>query len=118
MNFFSDENFPKYAVQILRSQNHVVLDIRGTDKEGMSDNDIFELSLASNAVFLTTDKDFFHTVHFGYPTHPGIVVIALSKPNARNIIRRLEWFLNAFGNNRDDYSNRCFLVTDQTCRIY
>ena len=91
MIFFLDENFPKEAVNLLQSRNHIVHDIRGTDKEGLADPEIFSIAIKNNAVFLTTDKDFFHTVRFLYEFHPGVIVISLSQPNSMNIIKRLTW---------------------------
>ena len=43
MNFFLDENFPKIAGKILEAEGHAVFDIRGTEKEGISDIDIFNM---------------------------------------------------------------------------
>ncbi len=51
MTFFLDENFPKKAIELLESTGYSVIDIRGTDKEGLSDNDIFNMCKEKNAVF-------------------------------------------------------------------
>jgi len=116
MNFFLDENFPKTAALLLESQGHAVYDIRGTDKEGLSDADIFEICRKQRAIFLTTDRDFFHTVHFIAKPHYGIIVIALPKPNAKHIIERLEWWLANFKD--EDSSNICFLLYENRCQIF
>ena len=42
-----------------RSIGHKVFDIRSTKFEGTDDFSIFELAQEENAIFLTTDKDFF-----------------------------------------------------------
>ena len=51
MNFFLDENFPKKANVLLKKYNHSVFDIRGSDKEGANDINIFELSKRKKSIF-------------------------------------------------------------------
>ncbi len=80
MNFFLDENFPKPVTQILISKGHQVFDMRSTEFEGSGDTKIFELAQEKGAIFLTTDKDFFHTIPFLYEKHRGIIVISLRQP--------------------------------------
>ena len=41
MRFFLDENFPKAACALLNQEGHEVIDIRGTEKEGATDDDLF-----------------------------------------------------------------------------
>jgi predicted nuclease of predicted toxin-antitoxin system len=62
MRFFLDENFPKAAHELLVRLGHEVVDIRGSADEGAEDGQIFEMAQRREAAFLTTDKDFFHTV--------------------------------------------------------
>ena len=69
MKFFLDENFPKSSEVILNEFGHKVFDIRGTSSEGLSDLEIFKLAQEKNAVFLTTDKDFFNTIPFQFEEH-------------------------------------------------
>jgi predicted nuclease of predicted toxin-antitoxin system len=64
MNFFLDENIPKKAAIILKESGHTVFDIRGTSKEGIPDSEILRMAKNEKAILLTTDKDFFHTLHF------------------------------------------------------
>ncbi len=75
MRFFLDENFPKQAASVLKAKGHEVFDIRGTSQEGAPDASIFKLAQEKSAVFLTTDKDFFHTVPLQFPEHCGIIVV-------------------------------------------
>ncbi len=65
MKFFLDENFPKAAVGLLEGIGHVVFDLRGSGREGLPDPDVFAEAQLSAAVFLTTDRDFFHTIPIG-----------------------------------------------------
>lgn len=110
MLFFLDENFPKKARLLLFEKGHECFDIRGTPQEGLEDRLIFAAAQEKRAVFLTTDRDFFHTIPFLYDKHYGVVVIALSRPNAQNILSKLSLAL-AFLETREIYSH-CLLLTE------
>lgn len=119
MKFFFDENFPKTVEAHLVSWghgDHEVIDIRGTSEEGADDQRIFELAQAHNAVFLTTDRDFFHTIPHLYPEHCGIIAIALKQPNREAITDRLLWFLDHFASR--DIADKAFLLRDATYSVY
>jgi len=116
MIFFLDENFPKAAVTLLGERGHRAIDIRGTDREGAEDAVIFHMAQQEDAVFLTTDRDFFHTVPHLEKQHRGVVVIALHLPDRRSILSRLEWFLDHFGN--ADLTNRVYELRDRTYVAY
>ncbi|MCA9411594.1 MAG: DUF5615 family PIN-like protein [Candidatus Omnitrophica bacterium] len=97
MRFLLDENFPKAAIQLLQNRGYSCLDFREIGDEGALDRVIFDLAIEKNAVLLTTDRDFFHTIPHLYPEHPGVVVVALHQPNRKNILERLEWLLDRHG---------------------
>ncbi len=117
MTFFLDENFPKKAIGLLERTGHTVIDIRGTNKEGLPDNDIFNMCKEKNAVFLTTDRDFYHTIHLTHKPHKGIVVIAIKNPNTTSILEKLIWFLGYLKEN-SDIENKCFLIKSNNCNIF
>ncbi len=96
MKFFLDENFPKSVSAILQQYSHQVIDIRSTEYEGSDDITIFDLAQKNEAIFLTTDKDFFHTVPNLYKDHHGIIVITLRQPNRNSITKKLLFALNTF----------------------
>lgn len=98
MKFLLDENFPKASLSFLIEHGHDCLDFRDIGPKGANDNELFAVAIKENAVLLTTDRDFFHTIPYLFPEHPGVVVIALRQPNRQNILKKLEWFLNEFGN--------------------
>ena len=116
MNVLIDENFPKDSAEYLRKNGFEVFDIRGTDMEGLCDADIFNYAKNIEAVFLTTDKDFYHTIHFTHKPHYGIIVIALSQPNAKSILNKVKWILSRF--ELSDIGNKCLLVTNNRCKIF
>ncbi len=116
MKFFLDENFPKAGEDLLLSRGHSVVDIRGTNAEGACDNEIFERAQRERAVFLSTDRDFFHTIPHLYPKHFGIVVIALRQPNRKKILSRLSWFLDHY--KEEPLAGKAYLLRDRTYSIF
>jgi predicted nuclease of predicted toxin-antitoxin system len=116
MIFFLDENFPKAAYKYLVDHAHQVIDVRGTENEGSSDKSLFEMALKHRAIFLTTDKDFYHTIPQLYPKHYGVVVILLRKPNREGIMARLIWFLENF--KEETISGNVFLIKDHTYIVF
>ena len=111
MIFLLDENFPKPAAAILAARGHAAADIRGTGREGSSDDAVFNLAQERGAVLLTTDKDFFHTVPHAFPSHGGSVAIALAQPNRTAILAKLDIALDFIA--RHGIANRCLLLTDR-----
>ena len=96
MNFFLDENFPKSAGRILSEKNYRVFDIRSTEHEGAGDSEMFQMAQEKQAIFLTTDKDFYHTIPFQFKDHFGVAIFALRQPNREKLIFKLEYFLENF----------------------
>jgi predicted nuclease of predicted toxin-antitoxin system len=89
MRFLLDENFPKRAIPLLEAAGHECFDARGVVPEGSDDDLLFSVAQEHQAVFLTTDKDFFHTVPMRASGHCGAIIIALSQPNGTAILARL-----------------------------
>ncbi len=116
MRFFLDENFPKSAEKYLASRGHTVFDIRGSSDEGINDLDIFRLAQEKRAVFLTTDRDFFHTIPHLFPDHFGIVIIALRQPNREAILSRLSWFIER--HERQAIVGKAYLLRELTYKVY
>ncbi len=79
--------------------------------EGSDDGKIFEFAQAEEAVFLTTDRDFFHTLPHMYEKHHGVIVVALKQPNRREIQKKIEWVLLNF--EIAEVENHVLLLRDQ-----
>ena len=116
MNFLLDENFPKAAASVLLDAGHCVFDVRGTIEEGMDDPSLFAKAQHLNAVLLTTDRDFFHTIPHLFDSHAGVVVIALRQPNRAAILTRLEWLLSHV--HSGDFASRVFQLRDKSFIAY
>jgi predicted nuclease of predicted toxin-antitoxin system len=78
MKIFVDENIPLMTVKELLRLGYEVVDIRGTEKEGMADEDIWEMAQKIGCLLVTTDKGFANN---RYEKHNGILIIRLKQPN-------------------------------------
>ena len=94
MKIFVDENIPSMTVRELRQLGHDVMDIRGTDKEGIIDEEVWGLVQKEGRLLITTDKGF---AQKRYEKHNGILVVKLKQPNRMKIhqkVTRAMGFLN------------------------
>ena len=116
MRYFLDENIPKEAKPLIDERGFSFVDIRGTEHEGADDTLLFRLAQQHCAVFITTDRDFYHTIPLLVKEHCGIVVIALRQPNKQRILERLEWFMDHFA--ACDLHNKVFELRDRTYVVH
>ena len=116
MTFLLDENFPKSARTLLEERSHTIIDFRIDGVVGADDSEVIRLAQRSNAVILTTDRDFFHTLGRQHPDHHGIVVIALKKPTRSLILSRLLWLLDHI--DPAGIPGRAFQLRDQSWQVY
>jgi predicted nuclease of predicted toxin-antitoxin system len=114
MKFFLDENFPRPALTQLQSAGHSAIHALEIFPPGTADETLFAHAQSESAVFITTDKDFFHTIPLAFARHHGAIVITLRRPNREELLRRLAAALTALGERKLDDS--VWLVTDT--RIY
>ncbi len=112
MRFLLDENFPRAAKTMLEQSGHVVYDMRDILESGADDNSVFRKAQELDAVLLTTDRDFFHTVSYLWHEHSGVIVIALRQPNREAILARLAWFVKTFSD--DNIRNEVYQLRDST----
>ncbi len=76
--------------------------------------ELFAHAQRQEAIFITTDKDFFHTVPLAFEHHHGSIVITLRKPNRADLIRRLAEALTLLGER--DLRDTVWLVTETRIR--
>jgi predicted nuclease of predicted toxin-antitoxin system len=86
MKILADENIPNITVEGLRALGHDVLDIRGTERQGMFDDALWRLAQTGQRMLVTTDKGF--SAHRDEP-HYGILVVRLRQPNEQRIHARI-----------------------------
>src|SRR5208282_3802737 len=104
MKFFLDENFPRSALTQLQSAGHTAAHTLEIFPPGTPDDQLFAHAQKEFAVFITTDKDFFHTVPLAFAQHHGAIVITLRRPNRNDLLRRLAEALAALGERKLDDS--------------
>jgi uncharacterized protein with PIN domain len=82
MRVIVDENIPLMTVKELRFLGHDVMDIRGTDIEGIDDEELWNIVQKEKRLFITTDKGFVRNRH---EKHYGILIVRLKQPNRLTI---------------------------------
>jgi predicted nuclease of predicted toxin-antitoxin system len=86
MKILVDENIPNVTVRELRAQEHDVLDIRGTERQGMFDDVLWPFAQTEQRMLITTDKGF---SEHREEKHHGILVVRLRQPNEQRIHARI-----------------------------
>jgi predicted nuclease of predicted toxin-antitoxin system len=86
MRILVDENIPNVTVQALRAMGHDVLDIRGTERQGLFDDELWPLAQTERRALVTTDKGF--AEHRDQP-HCGLLIVRLRQPNEQRIHARI-----------------------------
>ncbi len=115
MKVLVDENIPMSIVELLSSEGFEVLDLRKSVHEGKLDEFIFDYAIDNSAFFITTDKDFFHTVPWKFPEHFGVAIIALKQPNSISLREKAVWLLENF--DLSELRNQVILLRDETYTI-
>jgi predicted nuclease of predicted toxin-antitoxin system len=114
MIFFLDENFPRSALALLREAGHEASHALECFPQGTADAKLFAHAQKDNAIFVTTDRDFFQTIPLSFARHHGAIVITLRKPNRADLLRRLNDALVLLG--QRDLRDTVWLVTDARIR--
>ena len=86
MRILVDENIPHLTVRELRTRGHDVLDIRGTERQGMFDDELWPLAQNERRMLVTTDKGF---AEHRAEKHCDLLVIRLRQPNEQRIHARI-----------------------------
>jgi predicted nuclease of predicted toxin-antitoxin system len=86
MKILVDENIPRITVDALRDLGHDVLDIRGSEDQGLLDPDLWARALGEGRLLITTDWGF---ADRRYEEHQGILIVRLRQPNRRKIHDRV-----------------------------
>ncbi len=114
MNFFLDENIPRAAVDELIGRGHRCSRALDHFPPGTPDEELFAKAQVLGAVFVTTDRDFFHTIPLLYAQHCGVIALTLRQPNRAALLSRLADAVNRLP--VDGSFQRVWLLTDD--RLY
>lgn len=109
MKVLVDENIPAMTVSELRRLGHDVLDFRGSQKEGASDSEVWNLAQKENRLLITTDKGFAQIRQSG---HAGILIIRLRQPNRHKIHQRVIQAIDHFP--AADWAGKAVIMRDKT----
>jgi len=114
MRFLLDENFPVSIVDVIEQQGHEAVEFSDVCAYGDDDGAVFDKAQQLQAVLLTSDRDFYHTMPLLHPKHCGIVVVALRQPNRRAVAERVNWFLSHY---HEPMDNTVVLLRDYSWRV-
>jgi len=89
-----DENIPAMTVRALREAGHDVRDLRGTEREGVDDEELWKDAQEEGRLLITTDKGF---ANRRFDAHHGILVVRLRQPNRLRIHERVLQALSQVG---------------------
>jgi len=95
------------TVNALQDMEHDVKDVRKTPKQGISDEELWEIAQQEKRLLITTDKGFSQHRH---ETHSGILIIRLKKPNRMKIHQRVMAALKRYSEKQ--WQNRIVVMKD------
>jgi predicted nuclease of predicted toxin-antitoxin system len=113
MKICVDENIPLVTVLELRKLGHDVLDVRGTEDRGISDDLLWEKVQSTASLLITTDKGF---VHHRRERHHGVLVVRLRQPNEQKIHERVMRGVQQFP--QDDWGGLIVVMRDVVQSIW
>ncbi len=112
MKVFVDENIPAMTVRELREAGHDVIDIRGTDDEGLIDEDVWDMAQKQQRLLITTDKGFALNRH---EKHYGILIVKLKQPNRLKIHQKVMKAMDRF--KAEEWPGMTVIMQDMVCSI-
>lgn len=113
MNVLVDENIPRMTVQALKLCGYNVIDNRGTAKEGLADDEIWQMAQDLGCLLVTTDKGFANKRN---ETHHGVLIVRLRQPNRQKIHDRVMQAMNKF--NSSEWPGLTVVVRDTVQSIW
>ena len=113
MKIFVDENIPFMTVQELGGLGHNVMDIRGTEHEGITDKALWKIVQKEKRLLITTDKGFYRN---RYDKHHGILIIRLKQPNRLRIHQKVMKGISLFKEN--EWPRMTVVMQDTFHRIW
>jgi predicted nuclease of predicted toxin-antitoxin system len=113
VKILTDENIPNLTLSALRQKGHDVRDIRGTEKEGISDSELWEIAQSENRLLISTDKWFANN---RLQKHAGILIVLLNQPNRRKIHDRI--MLATELHSEEEWQNLIVIMRDNVQSIW
>lgn len=113
MKILVDENIPGISVSELRKVGHDVADLRGTDRQGLADDELWTLAQLDQRLLISTDKGF---AEHRSENHHGILIIRLRQPCEQTIHTRVILALKRFAEH--EWPGLLVVMRDSVQSIY
>lgn len=113
MRLLANENFPRQAVEALRSRGHDVAWVR-TDAPGSPDPAVLARATSEKRVLTTFDKDFGELAfHARLPAPSGVVLFRTTRTSPSQVADTVVAVLEG----REDWTGHFAVVTDDRVRL-
>ena len=113
MRILANENFPRAAVELLRSVGHDVLWVR-TEFPGITDDEVLRRAVAEQRVLFTFDKDFGELAYGQLlPSECGIVLFRVSLTSPEDAAARIAATIGS----REDWIGHFSVIDDLKIRL-
>ena len=113
MRILVDENIPQMTVAALLELGHDVRDLRGTARQGVTDEQLWEIASTENRLLITTDKGFLVKRD---SKHAGVLIVRLRQPNRQRIHNRVIQGLARF--REDQWPAIVVVMRDRTMSVW
>jgi predicted nuclease of predicted toxin-antitoxin system len=94
VNIVIDESVSYSLANILRDAGHTVVAIAESPTSGLSDEEIFKLTMANSAILITRDYHFTNAVRFDPKSTKGIIYIRYGNLTTTEEIGLVQGFLS------------------------
>ena len=101
------KNIPLITVKELRKQGFDVIDIRGTDDQGITDEELWKKAQNQKCLLITTDKGFSNHRN---EVHHGILIVRLKQPTRLKIHQRVMQAIKSYS--EKEWSGRMVVMRD------
>jgi predicted nuclease of predicted toxin-antitoxin system len=87
LQFYSNENFPIFMVNLLRAEGHDVLTSyeAGQANQRIPDDQVLHYATATNRILITENRQDFIDLHRNTTNHPGIIIFKSDRDYAGKI---------------------------------
>jgi len=113
MKILVDENIPLMTIRALREMGHRVLDVRGTENQGIDDDVLWKMTQKEGRLLITTDKGF---TQYRSEMHHGILIVRLRQPNRHKIHLRVMQAMDCFA--AEDWHGLLVVMRDMVQSVW
>ena len=115
LKFLTDENISASLVNLLRSKDHNVKDIKEEKLFGISDNEVLKLAFKENRVVITHDKDFANLLNYSLTKHKGVILLRFINQSPKNVVKSFMPILKQIKESK--IKNSLVIISDDYIKI-